>query len=168
MNLSQNFIDLPRDIVYQIMIRIPYHKLNQLCNSSMITYQLCNNEQFWLLKSQHDFNILVNSKPTNNTWKQYYDYLYQINNFKLVNVYYGGRKINTIKIGADNKLKSILLKLENLEKYVSGDLYFYYFVYKTGNRIFIHTDYKTQSNKTLRELDLYDDLNFIEIESEEY
>lgn len=157
-------IKLPRDVIFQIMIKIPYDKLNRLCNTSKIAQQLCGNEQFWLLKSQHDFNVAVNSKPTTISWKQYYDYLYEINNPKLIGIYLNGKVIDTLEVNAYDKLGTLLLRLRQNTN-LGGGLFFYYFVYKTDKIITIDIDYEKYVNKTLQELDLYYGLRSIIIES---
>jgi len=165
MNLGQELINLPRDVIYQIMIRIPYHKLNRLCSASKITHQLYNNEQFWLLKSQHDFNILVNSKPIDISWKQYYDYLYETLNPKMINMYFNDIKIATEKVRMDDILFDLVLRtrLKHQSTFGSGNPTLYHFVYKTGERIIIDNDYLSKKHKTLNELNLYHNLKTIEV-----
>ena len=70
---------LPADILIQTILNLTLSDLNNLClTSSYFNNKLCNNKVFWVNKLHNNFDLIYSQLETEKSPKKYYQYLYQL------------------------------------------------------------------------------------------
>jgi len=86
--LQSELIELPVELVLTIMLNLEGYDLLKLCNTNQLVYRYCQDEKFWKLKVQHDYNR--STKPSDLIWRTFYLLLLD-NNKKTVLLKYNGK-----------------------------------------------------------------------------
>ena len=110
-----NLIGLPRDNIIDILVKTDTSQLSTLCSSHSSINQICNDENFWRLKLNHDFRLY--NKPENLTWKDYYMWLYIPKQIPV----YGTSRIGTISVRRTESLRDLINKGNQLYLSVFGN-----------------------------------------------
>ncbi len=67
-----NPVDIPIDILYEILYQSPPDAIHQLCITSKSMYQICQSNQFWVNKLNNENLPLLENFNTYKDWLHYY------------------------------------------------------------------------------------------------
>jgi len=106
-----NLLSLPNDVLIYTLGFLSIKDLNYLSQTNSRFFKLTNNDYLWELKSQLDYNTLINKRRIKETWKTFYlDML----KHRLVSIICKSQTYNKIFIGLRFTLKEITDNITNL------------------------------------------------------
>ncbi len=76
---------IPQELLIEIMLNLEITDILNLCQLNKNISKLCNNNEFWRLKSQRDYLNYTQTKSRNITWKEFY--LHRANPRKIPIIY---------------------------------------------------------------------------------
>lgn len=90
-----NLMELPDDVIYSILIDLPYQEIRNFCTISFPAYEICLDNKFWRRKFIHDFGYNI-PNPTLHmeTAYVYHNSLWTFGNNQYGQLGYGYNKIS--------------------------------------------------------------------------
>lgn len=86
-DLISSFLYIPYEVLLgEIFPRLSIKTINKLCTVNTLFNDLCNDETLWKIKVTNEYSTLVNNKPFQLSWRDYYRSLIS----RTVPVYYHG------------------------------------------------------------------------------
>ena len=70
-------MDQPKEMIFEILLNLNYPELMKFCQSNRSNYQLCQDEHFWFLKNQKDYQLTA-EKPHGMSYQGQYRTLYAL------------------------------------------------------------------------------------------
>ena len=103
-------VNLPADIIMLLALELDDKTLLDYCRiHSRYNKIICQNDNFWISRIRKYYPSLINAKPLNTGWKDYYDklksivsiYVLKYNQTTFINKQIGDKSINSIKMDDD-------------------------------------------------------------------
>src|SRR5688500_4179438 len=94
--------------LFNILLLLEYTDLTKLCSVNINANKLCNDNHFWKVKYNLDYDEVIDSRLSHLQWKDLYKYMY------LLNLDY-----NTL---LDYKLDNLFWELKYKKDFVLGDI----------------------------------------------
>jgi hypothetical protein len=91
---------------FEIALNMPFEQLRFYCVSNELFRSICSDQEFWLQRLQREYSVLIQYKPIDQTYAQYYNDL-KIGNVKFVPVVYIDRTIGIIPMFTTDKLNNV-------------------------------------------------------------
>lgn len=88
-----DLINLPTDILMEIIIKLTFYQMIQMCYQHPIFVKICDTDILWKLMITEKFPSYVSDKPVNVSWKEYGKNLYKT---KVIPIYYQGNRLGYI------------------------------------------------------------------------
>ena len=117
-------ITLPMEILYDILLMTSPPTIYQLCQTNALTNMICNDNQFWRIKTIRDFPLIMEVDiDLERDWRKLHYGLYTGKVRKLP-IYYEGIFIKYLLIGEndpirilldDNTFKTIIFRQQNID-----------------------------------------------------
>lgn len=119
-DLTQDLISSFQYIPYEVLLGsiFPYLSLktiNRLCTVNSLFNDLCNDETLWKIKITNEYSTLVNNKPLELSWRDYYRSMVS----KIVPIYYHGDRIGTIMVMLGELKETAIILAQNYQKSIA-------------------------------------------------
>jgi hypothetical protein len=93
--------NLGYDPNFNIALNMPLDQLRFYCVNNDLFRRICMNQEFWLQRLQREYPKLIQYKPIDMTWAQYYNGL-ATDNIRIVYVAYEGQIIGAVLMFHDD------------------------------------------------------------------
>lgn len=127
-NETNSFLEIPDDtLVNEIFPYLDNSTLSSVCQTSKHMNMLCQKEELWKRKTSIDYPLVINTKSTNQSWKEYYR---NISRGPRVSIYLYG------EILAEVVITNETINGDDIKKLIPNkDLDIYYFAELSHERI---------------------------------
>jgi hypothetical protein len=89
---------------FNIALNMSLDQLKFYCVNNELFRKICSNQDFWLQRLQNEYPTLINDKPFDMTYGQYYIYLKER---KFISVAYNNQIVGEIEVHPGDNLKDV-------------------------------------------------------------
>lgn len=115
---------IPKELLFEIMLNLNITDILNFCQLDKNITQICNNNEFWRLKSHRDYLQYTLTKARNITWKEFY---WNRANPRKISIIYAPNAFTRIPIGGiwikvSDTHEQVIANVFNLVNLVANDM----------------------------------------------